>query len=451
MLSLFNKIEILTKHLSILDKTFKDKSNYSNQIDFEIYTQNEHVFKKIASWEKLKATTLKTKKGGEKHKSHLSFADEIYHEHDRQMKLADLIEYILFSRGVYYLFQSNKFKRDRVSKFIEINLRLVNILMIYESLTVDKKLRDAFLKNLESIIGKEKGYTELLNWNEAVGLSEGNSKYRKDAPNVYFDTLLPKTAGGLWHEILVYCFILKYNIGYIFPLLLTQKPISLTSKLSPPDLVILHNKTYRYYGIEIGALKERQSGGFMAPSGIPIIPIDTLNSRTSDRCPSCNKWIGICPKVIRDFSNTDLDLAKAKVTNEIRCLIDCDIFTLEEQLNGACKYMKFKYKNSAWKFEFANGHHHHYHCCLKKNPILKYKIKSINSFPQLKELSKLRTAKNLTAEQENEKKQLQEELLSRYSFIKTHSIFYSELTMLYKMNKESDDSSEDNEEEIETA
>ena len=89
----------------------------------------------------------------------------------------------------------------------------------------------------------------------------------------------------------------------------------------------MHSKTYRFYGIEIGGLKERQSGGFMAPSGIPIIPIDTLNARTSDRCPTCSRWIGICPKVVRDFSNTNIDETGRKLTNEIRCLTECDIYT----------------------------------------------------------------------------------------------------------------------------
>lgn len=450
MKSLFEKVELLSEHLILLDKTFKDKSNYSSPVDYLIYSENERILKKIASHEKLKTANLKTKEGDKSEISPFSFADEIYSESDRQMKLADIIEYVLFSRGVYYLFQSDKFKKDRVSTFLEINLRIVNLLMIYESLTVDKKLRDAFLTNLKTIIGDEKGLEETLQWQGAVGLSSGNAKYDKDAPNNYFDTLLPKTAGGLWHEILVYCFILKYNIGYIFPLLLTQKPISLVHKLSPPDLIILHNKTYRYYGIEIGNLKERQSGGFMAPSGIPIIPIDTTNARISDRCPSCSKWIGICPKVISDFSNSNIDIPDTKLTNEIRCLTECEKYTLDEKINGVCKYMKFKYKNAKWKFPFANGNHHHYHCCITINPTVKYKIKSVKHWDELKRLDVLIFQKALTDEELIEKKELQKKLKSKYSFIKTHSIFYSELSMLFKMSRDEMNTEVNDDDEDET-
>lgn len=432
MQSLFDKLSLLSKHLILLDKTFKKPDNYSNRVDYAIYEENLQRFEELAKDEKLKSDTLKSKESDKGIRASFSFIDEIYSASDRQMKLADIIEFLFFSRGVYYLFQSNQFKKERVSKFLELNLRLVNILMIYETLTVDKKLRDAFLANLKPIIKNEAGYSDLVKWGKSVGLSKKDKRYNKNAPDLYFDSLLPKTAGGLWHEILVYCFILKYNIGYIFPLLLTQKPISLKHKLSPPDLIILHNKTYRYYGIEIGNLKERQSGGFMAPSGIPVIPIDTLNSRISDRCPTCGKWIGICPKVINDFSKTDtFDI---KPTDEIRCLTECEIFTLTEKLTGECKYMKFRYKNKGWNFAFADGKHHHYHCCLSKKSTVKNKICATKSFADLEKLNVLIRKEDINTEEKEELIVLQKKLKSKYSFVKTHSIFYSELITLYEMN-----------------
>lgn len=432
MQSLFDKLSLLSKHLILLDKTFKKPNNYSDKVDYAIYKENLQRFEELAKDEKLKLDTLKSRESDKGTRVAFSFIDEIYSASDRQMKLADIIEFLFFSRGVYYLFQSDQFKKERVSKFLELNLRFVNILMIYETLTVDKKLRDAFLANLKPIIKNEAGYSDLIKWRKSVGLSKKDKRYDKDAPNLYFDRLLPKTAGGLWHEILVYCFILKYNIGYIFPLLLTQKPISLQHKLSPPDLIILHNKTYRYYGIEIGNLKERQSGGFMAPSGVPVIPIDTLNARISDRCPTCSKWIGICQKVINDFSKTTpLD---TKPVNEIRCLTECDIYTLTEKLNGDCKYMKFRYKNRGWDFAFADGKHHHYHCCLSKKSMIKNKIRAIKSFADLKKLNILIRKEDTNTEEKEELIGLQKKLKSKYPFIKTHSIFYSELLALYNMN-----------------
>lgn len=427
---LFKRLNRLSKHLILLDKTFRKKDNYSNKIDYAIYHENIKRFEELAAKEKLKYDHIKAKESDKGIKEKYSFIDEIYSESGRQMKLADAIEFLLFSRGVYYLFQSDKFKKERVSKFLELNLRFVNMLMIYETLTVDSKLRKAFLSNLKPIVKNDIGFTELKNWEDYVGLHKKDSKLKENAPNIYFDSLLPKTAGGLWHEILVYCFILKFNIGYIFPLLLTQKPISREHKLSPPDLIVLHNKTFRYYGIEIGNLKERQSGGFMAPSGIPVIPIDTLNARISDRCPSCRKWIGICPKVINDFFNAK----DSTPTNEIRCLTECEIYTLKEKLAGICKYMKFRYKNKNWKYAFADNKHYHYHCCLARNNGIKNKITAINSYKELTIVDSLIRKKNLKVEERNKLTTLQNKLETKYSFIKTHSIFYSELLTLYKMN-----------------
>ncbi len=108
--------------------------------------------------------------------------------------------------------------------------------------------------------------------------------------------------------------------------------------------------------------------------------------------------------------------------------------------------MKFKYKNAKWKFPFANGHHHHYHCCLTNNPLVKYKIKNIKSWNDLNRLNELIHKKELTDDELTEKLELQSKLKSKYSFIKTHSIYYSELSMLFKMSRD-DSHSEPNDEE----
>ena len=276
MKSLIEKVILASRHLIILDKVFRNAKNYSRAEDYLLYNENVQRFEELVNSKDFKEVQVKIKKFDlRKTYVNTSFSDEIYHQYDRQMKLSDLIEYLFFSRGIYFLFQTDQFRKDRVKYYIEIILRFVNLLMVFESLTVDNKLRKHLLNKLKTIIDKEIGYKELKKWNKYIG----HPKQNINAPSEYFDTLLPKTAGGLWHEMLVFAFILKYDIGYIFPLLLNQKPISLDGKLSPPDLIILHKQTFRYYGIEIGNLKERQSGGFMSPSGIPIIPIDTLNAR----------------------------------------------------------------------------------------------------------------------------------------------------------------------------
>lgn len=317
------------KHLNTLHTVFSKESNYTDNSDYVLYIQNLERVEEISE--------------------KIGFDEEQYSKSNRQMKLADIVEYIFFSRGIFALINGkNQLKIADVPKFIELILRFVNMLMLYEIMTTDVKMRKAFLNQLKEEIhqiGEESEFNKLLQWDRWVGLAKGENP--EGAPSAYFDTILPKTAGGLWHEMLVYAFILRFDIGYIFPLLLHQKIISLNKKLSPPDLIILHKKTDRYYGIEIGGLKERQSGGFMAPSGIPVIPLDTLNCRASDRCPVCKKWIGICPKIIKEFSNPEHTIGRV----EIRCLYNCDEYSLNEKIEGKCPYMKFYDKL-----------HHHYKC-----------------------------------------------------------------------------------------
>lgn len=169
----------------------------------------------------------------------------------------------------------------------------------------------------------------------------------------------------------------------------------------------------------------------MVPSGIPVIPVDTRNARISDRCPLCGKWIGICPKVISDFSDVKTNIDKP--TNEIRCLTDCKIFTLQEKLDGKCKYMKFSHgKGESWKFDFADGNHYHYHCCLSKHSTLKDKIKKSKAFADLEKIDRFLRRNHAIDEKTIS---LLQETRKKYSFIKTHSVYYQELVSLYKMTQ----------------
>lgn len=402
MKKIYQKLLISVKHLDVLHDIFLQKSNYTKEDDYALYIQNLKEFLRVSG--------------------KINFPDELYSRENRQMKLADIIEYIFFSRGIFSLIRGkNKLIKEDVPKFIELILRFVNLLMLYEIMTTDTKIRKAFLRRLKKEIPdikNEDGFNKLLKWNDWVGLTKEENP--KGAPSDYFDSILPKTAGGLWHEMLVYAFILRFDIGYIFPLLLHQKVISLDKKLSPPDLVILHKETKRYYGIEIGYLKERQTGGFMAPSGIPVIPIDTLNSRASDRCPACKKWIGLCPKVIQDFSDPNY-----KIKNiEVRCLYDCNRYTLKEKIEGKCPYLKYK---GTLPYH-SKERHYHYKCVTNevKNNILTAisKKHKIDKKVLIKMLNN-KKIKSLRFQKDN--------LLSKKIHrLKTHYLWYPELSGLIK-------------------
>ncbi len=331
---MYNRTIRSLKHLSILDQIFESSGNI-------IYNKNrEELMKEIAS---------------------LDLPSYLYGEDGRQMILADVIEYIIFGRGFYAI----KGEEGRES-FIRFILRLVNLLMTYENITVESKIRKDFFKKLgENVKGvkQEDSFQNLISFDGKIGLKQGLS----EAPgglDSYFDTMLPKTAGGLWHELLVYIFMLKNDLGYILPLLLTQRFLSKYKHIVPPDfLIISHDK--RIYGVEVGIKKEIQSGSFSLRTGIPTATVDTINSRNSDRCPICGKWILFCPYVIRNYSNLGRPIDNIKV----KCLEVCDLFDKKEDISeGKCPYTKYsrnKAKTLSYtQHDYASGLHYHYSCVL---------------------------------------------------------------------------------------
>jgi len=288
------------------------------------------------------------------------------------MILADLIEYIFLGRGYYSIK-----KIEEKSTFIKAILYFVNLLMIYDSITVEKELREKVLELLGKDIPEikeEKYYTRLKEFKGYVGLKKGESDASKELDK-YFDTLLPKTAGGLWHELLAYIFLLRNDVGYIVPLLLSQRLLSLEEHVVPPDfLIITYDK--QVYGVEVGTKKEIQSGSFSLQTGIPTVTLDTENSRNSDRCPICKKWILFCPYVIKKYSDLNTEPPE-KI--EVKCLEECNQYSQEDIAAGKCPYTKYsRSKASTLEYthhEYADGKHYHYQCVLKKvGPEMREKI-----------------------------------------------------------------------------
>jgi hypothetical protein len=259
--------------------------------------------------------------------------------------------------------------------------------MFYESMTCSDNIRKKFLILLRKAVPQikdEELLQELIDFRGSVGLKRGVSE-APDYLNDYFDTLLPKTAGGLWHELLVINFLLRNDIGYIIPLLLNQRILGLKDNLVPPDfLIISHDK--RIYGVEVGRKKEIQSGSFSLRTSIPTASIDTENSRSSDRCPICKRWIPFCDYVINNYSNFEKNIERI----EVRCLEECTLYNNKEDIKkGACPYTKYS-RNFAKTLEyanhkFANGLHYHYRCVLNSvNQSTKKKIIASNDTISLK-------------------------------------------------------------------
>lgn len=338
------------KHLQTLNEVFSKTSNFTDQNDWKIYKKNYEALSKTIS------------------SSDIKLYNQLYDEEDRQMILADILEYIFLGRGYYTLTSGSPDSRKRKKKkFIEMILRFVNVLMSYETMTVDDKLRKTFLKKLKGKIpevGKEGLFNTLINFQGKVGLPQKESDANKKL-NKYFDKILPKTAGGLWHELLVFTFLLRHDLGFIVPLLLNQRLLSGSGALVPPDFLII-TRDKNIYGIEVGTKKEIQSGSFSLRTNIPTATIDTINSRSSDRCPICKKWIPFCELVIRDFSDLD---KKIPLAPKISCLEDCDIYSKDEISEGKCPYTKYsRTKAKTLKYthiKYADGLHYHYRCVLK--------------------------------------------------------------------------------------
>lgn len=350
---IFEKLKYAVTHLEILHDVFQNSANFSGQEEFDrdIYIENTNKFNNLVN--------------------ELGLEKQLYGQHGRQMILADLIEYIYLGRG-YYSMQKRGDKKQKQAKqrFIKLILYLVNLLMTYETLTVSQGLRKKFLKKLSLQIPEIKNeelFSELLKHSGEIGLPEKITKGSKKL-NDYFDSMLPKTAGGLWHELLLFIFLLRNDVGYIIPLLLTQRLISLKRNIIPPDfLIITHDK--HIYGVEVGRTKEIQSAIFSLKTSIPIAAVDTRNSRSSDRCPICHRWLQFCDYVIEKYSDFDSKISKP----EIRCLeIGCNLYSTEQIAEGLCPYTKYS-RNLARSYsyarhKFANGLHYHYKCVLDNLP-----------------------------------------------------------------------------------
>ena len=355
---LIENMEKTIKHLGTLQSVFAEEENYDDARDFLIYKKSHEALNDALVRLKLPST--------------------IYGQTNRQLILADLIEYFFFGRGYYSI------KDDETrGLFIKSVLYFVNVLMSFETITVSKKLRDKYLDVLQAAItevGEEPSFVELRSFERKVGLP---SKIT-EAPHKldeYFDSLLPKTAGGLWHEMLTFIFMLRNDLGYVIPLLLSQRFLGLRDSLVPPDFLIIA-KDKRVYGVEVGTKKEIQSGGFSLKTAIPTATVDTENSRTSDRCPICHKWIQFCDHVINNYS----DLSNRSLPNggrpEFRCLRDeCSIYSVTEIAAGKCPYTKYSRKRKdtivTSHHEYSDGRHYHYQCVLDKvSPEMKENMKS---------------------------------------------------------------------------
>lgn len=383
---LLEKLGKSLKHLQIIDKVFAEEEHE----DKELYLQIRGKLRQLNE------------------QNQWLLSDELYiggkkearnpYDYGRQMILADIITYIIAGRGYFYATRS----RECMATFIETILHLTNQLMIFDSLAVNVKLRNKVIADLENGIGKDfckdderlEENKALKEYKGAIGMplkvfTPGTKVLeifpdKKEAHKRLdngFDSLLPKEV-GLWGELIVYAYLLRQKIGYVWPMLLTQELISgdYNNSLKVPDYVIVPfnikepvkavevstEKKKTVIGIEVGSGKETQSTRFSNLTGITIAT--KANADNPKRCPICGKWLLFCPFVIERFSNQNILITN--MSDPVKCMEECTLYTDKEAIrHGDCPYASVKGvkpKNHLMYLKYApTTYHFHLKCALK--------------------------------------------------------------------------------------
>ena len=370
-------LEKSVKHLQIIDEVFStsdypEKDIY-NEIKREIKTTNLNINSNKFS-EELYV-------GGKKRNSSSNQG------YARQMILSDMLEYIVNGRGYFYAVRN----KQAMKNYIKIIIDLINQLMIIDSIVVEVTIRKKLLEKFQEDLGEEffkdddrkKEHEALLLHEypigfplenpqvsaevlEKLGLNESQKDKAIGILETYYDSLLPKTAGGLWGELIVYLYLLRKNLGFVFPLVLNQRLITGDSKvyLKPPDFLLLPFGKEIFYGIEVGGGKEMQSGTFSITTGIPTAT--KVNMDNPKRCCICGKWMLFCPQIVEDYSDTDKQIENFK--KPIKCINECRKFTPDQILSGACSYAMHKGGKPTTHVMKMKGDVYHFHLkCLMQD------------------------------------------------------------------------------------
>ena len=382
---LLDSLKKSIEHLAIIDKVLSTE-HHPNKLEYmEIKGKINKLNKTFPDLQFTELLYVGGKKGSGKE------------GYQRQMILSDIIEYVFFGRGYYYVGEKDP---KRKSVFIKLILNTINLLLIIDSLTVEATLRKKVLNELEKRLGSKtffkSDYEKICH--QALAMHTGdiniaNGSEKKLSPavvkilkqhntsldrsdlNNYYDSLLPKTAGGLWNELIVFFNLLRRTSMFIIPLLLTQRILSKDETLlKPPDYLVI-DKEKQLFGVEVGGKKESQSGNFTSRTGSRIITVQ--NTQVPPRCPICGKWILLCPKVIEDCSDIEnnpllrMGENATEATREVRCAHDCKMFNVDQVENGECPYIQYhgniseKTKKDC-KIIFDGKYHFHYSCIIKR-------------------------------------------------------------------------------------
>jgi hypothetical protein len=374
MKKLLSRLETSVKHLQILDEVF-----YLNHPLYKSITDklNAPPFDSV-----LNEIGLQLYAGGKRIQGKGS-------KLMRQMVLGDLMQYIFTGRAFYY----GTFSQQHLKNFLSLILNTVNQILIYDSITVDSKIRTLYIRELEKKIPPSTLYEKPGDQKVASNLKRSKVKYKQKgwttAINLFIDSILPKTLGNP-KELVVFAELIRLKKGIIIPLLLIQRTFGIKDPIAPPDfLIIKPNKDI--FGIEVGYAKEYQSREFTLRTSIPTMAID-LKNNMHNRCLKCGKIILYCDPVIEAFVDETLYQKLDPTSGKYLCNI-CPQFN-----NGNCQFSNYygfaSIKDFAGNLLEKGNYHFHASCVLENSYPYRKKPKPINSlldtfFAQIPEIQGL--------------------------------------------------------------
>jgi hypothetical protein len=287
----------------------------------------------------------------------------------RQMILGDLIQYIFTGRA-YYLATTSE---ENLKSFIKLLFYCVNLLLIYDIITVNPEIRTQYLELLEEDIDEnilyekpgDRGLAEELKDSEVVIWTEEWDQF-----DLFVDSILPKTLGAP-KELVVFAELIRLRKGIIIPLLLIQRVFGEGDPIAPPDFIIA-KRNKDIFGIEV----ELQSRQFSIKTSIPTFAVD-LKNNMHNRCPVCGENILYCDPVIYAYSNNILDEEVKRCGGRFTCNV-CALFD-----NGNCIYSNYYGKAIGTSFTgrpLQSTEYRHYHTKCVKDLFYRYYQRQLNIF-----------------------------------------------------------------------
>lgn len=330
--------------------------------------------------------------------SYADFLGVLYQGQDgRQMVLGDLFEYMICGRGYWLATRTS----DKFKDYIKIILYLINLVLIQESVfsfrsrerqVVLQELKEAGIEGFFNSDREEREYEKLKEYSGRIVVRGPTRPLYK-----VMDSLTPKPL-GVAIELIVYVHLLIRSIGYVVPLLLSQRLFNGNRAVAPPDYLVLLGAN-QVLGVEVGGGmgqyslqqgKIDQINLFIQETGIPVI---TAGVPHIYRCETCECWITFCDEIIDQTAN-------GESKHETLSCLNCPRFD-----DGKCPHIVYygqvEPRGPARRHHYDHYRDHKYVQEVGLRTLRSRQTKLIQYFPVVKGLESLAKAEIAFAEEAN--------------------------------------------------